>query len=107
MWVAWTAIAYRWRIPGYTALPARIQALGVICFVALIGVLWELLEAAADVYGLHTQGALLREIPDLLGTTRAGALWDTLYDLVNDILGAVVVAGIWLVQRDHLGKPHL
>jgi hypothetical protein len=99
IWVAWVAVVYRSEIRGYTALPLRAQALGVIAVVGLGGGVWEVLEGTADALQLMRSGIALWDIPDLLGHTQAGIYWDTLFDLTNDLVGSCVVVLAWLVGR--------
>jgi hypothetical protein len=99
IWVAWAAFAYRDRIRGYEALSPVVQALGVICFVALVGVSWELWEAFLDAWRLSASGMALARIPDAFALAPFNDRWDTLLDLVNDLVGATVVAVVWLGSR--------
>ncbi len=95
VFVAWVAIAYHGRIRGYKDLSAVMQVLGVIAVVALVGVLWELWEAFLDAYRIYAAGAAL---PDIVGAFQLAPYndrWDTLFDLVNDIVGALATTAVW------------
>lgn len=92
IWVAWAAYAYMHRLRGYLALPRLVQALGVLCFVALVGVLWEFLEAGADAWRLHASGMPWAGVPGAFGLYPYDLRWDTLLDLFNDLVGGTIVA---------------
>lgn len=98
IWVAWAAWAYRRRVPGYGALPAWAQALGILAFVALVGILWELYEAMADAWLIHAAGVPWSGVPEAFGMPPYDVRWDTLWDLANDLLGGLVVAACALLR---------
>lgn len=98
IWVGWVAYAYRRLVRGYDALPALAQALGILAFVALVGVLWELYEALADVWRIHAAGVPWSGVPAAFGLPPYDFRWDTLLDLLNDLMGGAIVAAVALVR---------
>ncbi len=100
--VAWLAYAYRDRIRGYAALPRWAQAFGLVCFVALVGILWEFLELAADASRLRAWGATWADVPRLLDQPPFNLRWDTMKDLALDLLGGALTAA-WAYLRPSRG----
>ena len=68
-----------------TTLPPPVEFAFVVVFVLAFGVFWEILEFVPSVFG--TKGVLIQY-----------GLDDTVYDLVFDLLGGLVVAG-WDAAR--------
>ena len=101
VFVAWVAYAYRDRITGYTNLPIWVQALGLVTFVALVGVLWELWEGLLSAYHLYTSGLSLGTIPEAFNQLpQLNNRWDTLFDLFDDLVGGTLV-GLYVIIWHH------
>lgn len=98
VWVAWAAWEYRDLVRGYAGLPRWAQAAGILAFVALVGVLWELLELGADVLRVRAAGASWSHVPRAMGLPPYDVRWDTLMDLVNDLVGGALVGIIAMLQ---------
>ena len=67
----------------------------IICFSVAVGTIWEILEFVTDgLFGLNSQEFLSSSGTFDMVHPRVGrdALWDTMVDLILDLLGAVVVA---------------
>lgn len=94
IWVAWCAWTYRDLVRGYRQLPSWAQAAGILAFVALVGVLWELLELGADIARIRAAGASWSLVTAAMDLPPYDVRWDTLMDLVNDLLGGAIVAAI-------------
>lgn len=90
-WVAWTLYAFRHRIRGYAALPGVAQAIGILAAVALVGVLWEFLEAFTDIRRLMAWGTPLADVAAGFERAPFNVRWDTLADLFNDLVGGALV----------------
>lgn len=103
IWVAWAAYAYRHLVHGYEAMPPWVQAAGILAFVALVGVFWELYEAVADAWKIHAAGVSWSGIGEAFGLPPYDHRWDTLWDLFNDLLGGAIVAVVALVRLPRLG----
>lgn len=99
VFVAWTAYAYRGCVPGYRSLAPWAQALGLIACVGLVGIGWELLEAAADIWRLHAVGMPWGRLPHAFDLPPYNVRFDTLKDLVDDVVGGAIVAAAMLVRR--------
>lgn len=98
VWVAWAAVWMAGRLDATRPLPAWITALGVLASVALVGVLWELLEAVADAY-LILQAAPFSGLVDGFGEAPFNGRFDSLLDLFNDLVGGAIVIAAWLIGR--------
>lgn len=99
VWVAWAALVFGSRLVPVRPLPAWLKALGVLGAVALVGVLWELWEAAGDAFLILSYGVPLRGVVDAFSFPPFNGRWDTLLDLFNDLLGGAIVTSTWLLTR--------
>ncbi len=71
------------------------MATWIICFSVAVGTMWEILEFVTDgLFGLNSQEFLSSSGTFDMVHPRIGrdALWDTMVDLILDLLGAIVVA---------------
>lgn len=67
----------------------------IICFSVAVGTMWEIIEFVTDgLFGLNSQEFLSSSGTFDMVQPRIGrdALWDTMVDLILDLLGAIVVA---------------
>lgn len=67
----------------------------IICFSVAVGTMWEIIEFVIDgLFGLNSQEFLSSSGTFDMVQPRIGrdALWDTMVDLILDLLGAIVVA---------------
>ena len=67
----------------------------IICFSVAVGTMWEIIEFVTDgLFGLNSQEFLSSSGTFDVVQPRIGrdALWDTMVDLILDLLGAIVVA---------------
>ena len=91
---AWVALLFFY-LAGRFNLPLKNSffwtLIAVLGFVALVGILWEFYEYLTDVFILHKYG---------LGS--AQSLWqafDTLKDLFDDIIGAIIASGAYFFLK--------
>lgn len=67
----------------------------IICFSLAVGAIWEILEFITDgLFGLNSQEFYASSGTFDTVQPRIGrdALWDTMVDLILDLLGAIIIA---------------
>lgn len=84
---AWVAVAFLYfaRKYGWVARIVRPTFLRVLGIVLVVGIGWEIFEYSMDVFVFRKY---------TFSTVPVFILIDSVYDLVNDLIGAVLVVGI-------------
>lgn len=86
------AFVLSWFEKDLDRMPRGIAILFAVGIAAIIGIFWEVAEASS--------GTLAKDVlPLFYKYFHGGGLWDTLGDLVVDIVGALILAAAWL--RNH------
>jgi len=99
IWVAWAALEFGRRFEELARLQPWMTVLALFGAAALVGSLWELWEAAGDAW-LLAQGLPLAGIAAGFSAAPFNDRLDTLFDLVNDLVGAGIVSAAYLALRD-------
>ena len=91
IFVAWVFAHYRFLIPSLKAVPGWLLWIFGLGSVLLVGVLWEWWELLGEIVKLLRAGIPIEGLAEAFKLPPYNDRWDTLWDLINDTIGAVIV----------------